>query len=559
VDFGDGVPRHPVQLYESAATLAFLAVYLRAIACGSPLFLRHGFYLFVGFYALQRFVWEFFKPYATVIGPFNLFHGICIVLFCYSLLMMRQRMNLVRPTKEYAFYGQTMSLCETCLRLVHAKIVFEGDNVFYLKRCPQHGAQKTLVSTDAAYFKGCKDFIKPGDLPLRYQSTSEHGCPYDCGLCPDHEQHSCLALIEINDACNLNCPVCFADSSPQRTRYRTLAEIDAMLETLVASEGTPDLVQISGGEPTIHPRIIEILRLAKSKPIRHVMLNTNGVRIATDKAFVAELAALKPGFEVYLQFDSLRRQALETLRGADLRRVREQALSNLEEAGISTTLVCVVKKGVNDQEIGAIVRHALSYRCVRGITFQPVQHAGRNFGFDKHRDRILLTDIRRAIATQAGEVFAADDIIPLPCNPDSIAIAYGLRNGDKVTPITRLIPKSELLAAASNTISFERYPELKRRMFDLLSLASSGERTRTVLGDLLCCLPQVEVPSDLGYDKVFRVVIVQFLDRYNFCVATVKRSCIHFVTPHRKIIPFDTYNLFYRDELKTPVPESTDA
>ncbi len=468
-------------------------------------------------------------------------------------------MNFVRPSKDYSFYGQTMSLCETCLKLIHAKVVIEGDNVFYLKRCPDHGMQKTLVSTDAAYFKSCKDFIKPGDLPLQYQSTTQHGCPYDCGLCPDHEQHSCLALIEINDACNLSCPVCFADSSPQRTRYRTLAEVDAMLETLVASEGSPDLVQISGGEPTIHPQIIEILQLAKSKPIRHIMLNTNGIRIATDRAFVAALAALKPGFEVYLQFDSLQREALENLRGADLRKVREQALANLEEAGISTTLVCVVKKGVNDDEVGAIVRHALSYTCVRGITFQPVQDAGRNLDFDKDRDRILLTDIRRAIAAQAGEVFAAEDIIPLPCNPDSIAIAYGLRSGDKVTPITQLIPKSELLAAAPNTMSFERYPELKNRMFDLLSLASSGERTRTVLGDLLCCLPQIEVPSDLGYDKVFRIVIVQFLDKYNFCVATVKRSCIHFVTPQAKIIPFDTYNLFYRDGLQAAVREDADA
>jgi uncharacterized radical SAM superfamily Fe-S cluster-containing enzyme len=406
--------------------------------------------------------------------------------------------------------------------------------------------QKTLVSTDAAYFKSCKDFIKPGDLPLVFQSRTHHGCPYDCGLCPDHEQHSCLALIEVNEECNLTYPVCFAESSPQRQVHRSLPEIAAMMETLVESEGNPDLVQISGGEPTLHPQILDILRLAKSYPIRHVMLNTNGIRIATDKVFVSELARLKPGFEVYLQFDSLKREALENLRGADLRRIRAQALANLEEAGISTTLVCVVKKGVNDDEIGDIVRHALGYSCVRGITFQPVQDAGRNLDFDKNRDRLLLSDVRRAVAIQAGEVFGLDDIIPLPCNPDAISIAYGLRSGRTVTPITQLIPREQLLSAVPNTVSFERYPELKNRLFDLLSLASSGERTQTVLGDLLCCLPQVEMPGDLGYDKIFRIVIVQFLDKYNFCVATVKRSCIHFVTPQRKIIPFDTYNLFYR-------------
>ncbi len=326
-----------------------------------------------------------------------------------------------------------------------------------------------------------------------------------------------------------------------------------MLDALVASEGEPDLVQISGGEPTIHPQILDILRLTKTKSIRHVMLNTNGVRIANEPAFVAELAKLAPGFEVYLQFDSLKKSALENIRGADLRQVRERALANLEAASLSTTLVCVVKKGVNNDEVGEIVRHALTYRCVRGITFQPVQDAGRNEGFDKNRDRAMLTDIRRGIIENSG-VFAAEDIVPLPCNPEAIAIGYGLRDGTKVMPITRLIPQDVFVKEAPNAITFEKYPELKRRLFDLLSLAATGEQTQTTLGGLLCCLPQFEVPASLGYDRVFRVVIVQFLDRFNFCLAAVKRSCIHFVTPQGKIIPFDTYNLFYRDGLPVRRP-----
>ena len=160
------------------------------------------------------------SPIRTVVGPFNLFHFVCIALVRLQPLhdCRGRTMNFVRPSKAYSFYGQTMSLCETCLQLVHAKITIEGNDVFYVKRCPEHGTQKTLVSTDADYFKSCKDFIKPGDLPLQYQSRTHYGCPYDCGLCPDHEQHSCLALIEINEECNLTCPVCFADSSPQRTR-----------------------------------------------------------------------------------------------------------------------------------------------------------------------------------------------------------------------------------------------------------------------------------------------------------------------------------------------------
>ena len=247
-----------------------------------------------------------------------------------------------RRQTPYVFYGQTTSLCDECLTLVPAKIVIEGGKVYYLKRCRTHGPQKVLVSTDAAYYRLCQDFLKPGDRPLITQTRTERGCPYDCGLCPDHEQHSCLALIDVNEACNLACPVCFSDSSPRRTLHRPLAEIERMMDALVTSEGEPDLLQLSGGEPTIHPEILEIIAAAKRRPIRHVMLNTNGVRIAEDPEFVSRLAEFRPGFEVYLQFDSLRPEAHLNLRGADLTRIRRQALENLERAGISTTLVVVV-------------------------------------------------------------------------------------------------------------------------------------------------------------------------------------------------------------------------
>jgi uncharacterized radical SAM superfamily Fe-S cluster-containing enzyme len=452
-----------------------------------------------------------------------------------------------RKLAPYLFHGQTVSLCETCLAPVPTKIIIEGENVYYLKRCRSHGVQKALISTDAAYWKACLDWIKPSDRPLAPQTRIELGCPYDCGLCPDHEQHSCLALIEINDHCNLTCPVCFANSSPTRDGTRSLAEIEAMLDALVASEGEPDLVQISGGEPTLHPQILEILHLAKTKPIRHLMLNTNGIRIARDPGFVAELAKLKPGFEVYLQFDSLNADALKNLRGADLTRIRQQALENLNAAGISTTLVVTVKKGVNDTEVSALIDHALSWPCVRGVTFQPIQDAGRNEGFDANENRMLLSDIRRAVIAGTNP-FMASDMIPLPCNPESICIGYGLRQGTSLIPITGLLPRDTLIDAMPNTVTFEKYPELRRRIFDFFSLSNTPGNASGRLEALLCCLPQIETPANIGYDNLFRVVISEFLDPHNFCISRVKRSCVHFVTPEGKIIPFDTYNLFYRDD-----------
>ena len=453
-----------------------------------------------------------------------------------------------RKSRPYIFLGQTTSLCETCLELVPAKILQEEDRVYYLKRCHEHGVQKTLISTDAAYWKRCRDFLKPGDLPLKFHTRIDKGCPYDCGLCPDHEQHSCLALIEINEHCNLTCPTCFASSSPLRESHRPLAEIERMLDLLVESEGKPDLLQISGGEPTLHPQILDVIRAARARPIRHVMLNTNGIRIAQDPEFVAALAEMKRAFEVYLQFDALSREALQTIRGADLRRVRERALDALEAAGISTTLVCVIRKGVNDHEIGDVLRVAQSRSCVRGVTFQPVQDAGRNDGFDPQRDRIVLSEIRQAIIDQWG-VFGSDDMIPLPCNPDAISIGYGLRLGGEVSPVTHLFPQEVLVQEAPNSVTFESQPEMRRLLVELLSLSCAGQQSANVLHEVLCCLPLVELPEPIGYDRVFRVTVVSFLDRFNFCLAGVKRSCIHFVTDDGRIIPFDTYNMFHRPGL----------
>lgn len=206
----------------------------------------------------------------------------------------------------------------------------------------------------------------------------------------------------------------------------------------------------------------------------------------------------------------------------------------------------MVKKGVNDAEIGAIIDHAFDWRCVRGVTFQPVHDTGRNENFDPRRDRITLAYIRRCIVEDSG-VFGADDMIPLPCNPSSITIGYGLRKGRQVTPVTSIISHEDLLSDIPNAVSLEKYPQLKQRIFDLFSLSTGPDSAIERLSALLGCLPSAPTPEGLSYENIFRVTVVEFLDAHNFCIGNVKRSCVHFVTPNGQIIPFDTYNLFYRN------------
>lgn len=452
------------------------------------------------------------------------------------------------PTRKYTYYDFTLSLCPECLKRIDAKIIFEDGNVFMTKSCTDHGSYKVLLADDIEYYKNIRNYNKPSETPYTFNTKTHYGCPYDCGLCPDHEQHSCLTVIEITDRCNLTCPTCYAGSSPTYGRHRTLDEVKKMLDAIVKNEKEPDVVQISGGEPTLHPYFFEILDYAKSLPIKHLMVNTNGIEIAKNLEFATKLASYMPDFEIYLQFDSFKDEVLQDLRGASLTKIRKQAIENLNQLNLSTTLVVTLQKGLNDDEIGQIIEYALKQPAVRGVTFQPTQVAGRNEHFDQQTNRITLTEVRRKILEQTS-IFNPDDLIPVPCNPDALVMGYALKLEDEVLPLTRYINPADLLDNTKNTIIYEQDEELHEKMFELFSTGNSVEKSCDNLHSLLCCLPKIDAPN-LGYNNLFRIIIMQFVDAYNFDVRSIKKSCVHIVDKDYKIIPFETMNLLYRDDKK---------
>jgi uncharacterized radical SAM superfamily Fe-S cluster-containing enzyme len=453
----------------------------------------------------------------------------------------------VRP---YLFYDVAISICSTCYQKVEGKIVFQDGSVYLLKSCAAHGHERVLLADDVDYYRRCREvFIKPPEMPRRFNTPVRWGCPYDCGLCADHQQHSCLSLVEITDHCNLECPVCYAESGPSRQQYRSLDHVQRLIDAVVANEGEPDVVQISGGEPTIHPDFFAILDRAKAAPIRHLMVNTNGIRIAQDQAFADRLAGYMPDFEVYLQWDSFEREPLMKLRGADLRDVHRRALDRLNQLDVSTTLVVTLKKGLNDHEIGRIIDFALQQPCVRGVTFQPVQAAGRLENFNPATDRLTLTEVRRRILQQT-TVFRPEDVLPVPCHPDSLAMAYALKLDGCVMPLTGLIDPQILIEGGRNTIVYEQDAAVREGVFKLFATNHSPQSGVGSLRDLLCCLPRLDAPTQLGYQNLFRILIMQFIDAYAFDVRSVKKTCVHIVHPDGRLIPFDTYNLFYRDSLE---------
>jgi len=247
------------------------------------------------------------------------------------------------------------------------------------KRCPVHGWFEGIVSSDAEMYLGAGRYNRPGRIPLRFATEIRDGCPNDCGLCPDHQQHTCVGIIEVTQSCNLKCPTCFTDSPSGGTL--SLQQVEDILDNFVKSEENPEVVQFSGGEPSIHPEILPMLQAAKDKGIKHVMLNTNGVRISREPGFASELARI--GVAAYLQFDGFSSSTFQTIRGLDLGEVKRNAIGNLSEYGVDTVLVSTVQRGVNENEMGAIVDYAIQTPVVKGVVFQPTFYTGRHPGLTR--------------------------------------------------------------------------------------------------------------------------------------------------------------------------------
>jgi uncharacterized radical SAM superfamily Fe-S cluster-containing enzyme len=188
----------------------------------------------------------------------------------------------------------------------------------------------------------------------------------------------------------------------------------------------------------------------------------------------------------------------------------------------------------------------LNRNAYAGVTLQPTQIAGRLDNFDSETDRITLTEVRRKILEQTA-VFEPDDLIPVPCNPDALVMGYALKLAGNTVPLTRYINPTDLLDNSKNTIVYEQDEGLHQKMFEIFSTGTSTDQASSKLHTLLCCLPFVEAP-ELGYDNLFRVIIMQFIDAHNFDVRAIKKSCVHIVNKDNKIIPFETMNLFYRDD-----------
>jgi uncharacterized radical SAM superfamily Fe-S cluster-containing enzyme len=460
--------------------------------------------------------------------------------------------------RDEVFLEYTKSICPVCKVVVDGEVNVRDEKVFLRKRCPEHGQFEALLYSDARMYVESLRFNKPGTIPLETQTEIRDGCPLDCGLCPDHKQHACLGVLEVNSTCNLDCPICFAGSGHQPDGFSlTLEQVEGGLDAFVRAEGEPEVVMLSGGEPTIHPRILDFIELAIAKGVRYVTLNTNGIRLARDRRFAAALAELRP--TIYLQFDGFKERTHLEIRGRDLRALKERALDNCAELGLPVALVAAVERGVNDEELGDIVRFGIGHPAVRSVVFQPVTHAGRHLEFDP-LTRLTNADVIHGIAEQMPESFRASDFFPVPCCfPSCRSVTYLLADGETIVPIPRLVEIEDYLDYVTNRVLPD--PAIRTALEKLWS-ASAIPGTATTAEQLACATCAVDLPEALASlkDKAFMIVIQDFQDPYTLNVRQLMKCCVVEIVPDGRLIPFCAYNsVGYREQVReqltgVPVP-----
>ena len=456
----------------------------------------------------------------------------------------------VKRDADYVFFELTRSICPTCRRPIDAQILLRDGKVYMRKRCPEHGQFEALVYADAdAYVRNAR-YNKPGTIPLAISHEVDRGCPFDCGLCPDHQQHVCLGIIEVNSACNMACPLCFANAGPGFNL--TIEEVEEILDHLVETEGSPQVVQFSGGEPSIHPQIVPMLRAAKERGIEHVMLNTKGKRIARDDRFLAELAEVRPS--MYFQFDGFEERTYELLRAEPgILPEKLRALDRLAKIDLGVVLVAAVERGTNEHEVGRLVRFAIEHPAVRGINFQPAFHAGRH-GHHDPLQRLTIPDVLRGIQEQTEALFRVDDFVPVPCCfPTCNSVTYAYLDGDKVIPLPRVLNVDDYLDYITNRVVPDLGAEVRRALEGLWSSSAvpGGDRAASDFA-LSCssCDLSTLAPGEIA-KQMFMVMLQDFMDPWTFNQKNLMKCCKEFLLPGGHQIPFCAYNTVgYREQAR---------
>ncbi len=427
---------------------------------------------------------------------------------------------------------RTTGVCPQCLTKVPATVFRLGDEVHLKKVCPEHGDDSALIAGDGAFYWS--------------QGPDGGGCgDGGCAL----TNHSCTLMFEITDHCNLTCPTCFAGSTPAHSWFMPLEVFEARLDKLLAAgKRDADIVQLSGGEPTLHPEIERMVALCFERGVSKVYINTNGIRVANDPAFCEFMSQYAGRLQLYLQFDGFRRTTFEQVRGAaGLGAIKAKAVANAVAAGVFVMPVMAVARDINLDEIGQVVRFCLEHHPnLNTLILQPAFYAGR-YTNDQAARRMTTGDIVAAVEAQTNGLFAGADFGPIPCSdPNCFAMAVALKSGDRFVPVSRYFPRYDTWSdpgVAQRVATFaDRLPQ------NLMETLSEDALVDQLLDLLSGVQDNAEGKGDAltDYRSWFIIGIKPFMDAHTYDQDRVDACCTHVVDRGGNPVSLCEYNTLRR-------------
>jgi uncharacterized radical SAM superfamily Fe-S cluster-containing enzyme len=444
---------------------------------------------------------------------------------------------------------KTESLCPMCFDRIPAQREFKGENVFLVKTCPEHGEFRTLIWKGPPSFERWARPKVPATPPVT-QTEVLRGCPFDCGLCPEHRQRSCTVIMEVTQRCDLHCSFCYADSGSGEKEDPPLHLISTWYQA-VAATGKACNIQLSGGEPTTRDDLPAIVARGRDLGFLFIQLNTNGIRLGRDPEYVRDLK--KAGLSsVFLQFDGTEEDIYLRVRGRRLLDEKRRAIERCEAQGIGVVLVPILVPGVNDQNIGNILKQALEWSpVVRGVHFQPVSYFGRYPRQPKDADRITLPELMRAIEEQSGGKFQVDHFRPPGCE-NALCSFHGnylilsdgtLRSlqkpfGEECCSVPESAEEGATKAISYVARQWASPPPSPRNPFP--SACCSPEASERSGSSGLISLDDF---INRARTHTFSISAMAFQDIWNVDLERVRDCCIHVMAPHRTLVPFCAYNL----------------
>ncbi|MGE5182862.1 MAG: radical SAM protein [Acidobacteriota bacterium] len=455
----------------------------------------------------------------------------------------------------------TTSLCRTCKEAVPATVVaLASEEVVMRKACPRHGAQEVRLSTNAAWYERTRAVKQRFAPPRVIKKEIEHGCPFDCGPCTSHTQKVRLPVVTITSACNLDCPICYVHNKNDDAYHMPVADFAAILEHLRTDHGGElDIINLTGGEPTMHPQLFEMLAMAKAAGIHRVTVCSNGIRLAKDEAFVARLAEY--GARIALSFDTFDPHTDKLMQGAHMLATKLKCMELCEKHGVDVTLIPVMTRGVNEHEIGKILEFALTHDHVRHVEVHTMTFTGQSGVTFQRSGRISMYEVLEEIERRTGGLLRPDDFVTSPCaHPLCYQIAYLLTDPDGGAPIpfTRFLPASELYDALSERLYLEPSPRLEdslKQAIDRLWVEDDDESART-LRLLRRMLDTMFPPQPLTPDQAIRageravkaVYVHSHMDEETFDVERTVDCCDSNCYADGSTIPVCNYNVLYREK-----------